>query len=208
MFWFVFSWWLRTLNIFLSPLPMFLWGCSPTDLLTLTSPPWHSPTLAHCAFTGPKASPSNDSKQGSSLLCMQLDPWVAPCVIFGWWFSPWELWGDLVGWYCCSSYGVANHFSSFSPFSNSSIVNSMLSPMVGCEHPPLSQSLAKPLRRQIYQALVSNHFLESEIMSGFGVSIRMDPQVGLSLDEHFFKCFSVMLNSSVENFQFSSGHHF
>jgi hypothetical protein len=114
---------------------------------------------------------------------MQLDPWVVPCVIFGWWFSPWEL-------------------------RDSSIVDSMLSPTVGCEHPPLSQSLEKPLRRQIYQALVSKHFLGSEIMSGFGVSIRMDSQVGSSLDEHFFKCFSVMLNSSVENSKFSSGHPF
>jgi hypothetical protein len=24
---------------------------------------------------------------------MQLEPWVTPCVLFGWWFSPWELWG-------------------------------------------------------------------------------------------------------------------
>ena len=24
---------------------------------------------------------------------MQLEPWVPLCVIFGWWFSPWELWG-------------------------------------------------------------------------------------------------------------------
>jgi hypothetical protein len=32
---------------------------------------------------------------------------------------------------------VANHFSSFSPFSNSSIGDPTLSPMVGCEHPPL-----------------------------------------------------------------------
>jgi hypothetical protein len=23
---------------------------------------------------------------------MQLEPWVPPCVFFGWWFSPWELW--------------------------------------------------------------------------------------------------------------------
>ena len=22
-----------------------------------------------------------------------LEPWVPPCVLFGWWFSPWELWG-------------------------------------------------------------------------------------------------------------------
>jgi hypothetical protein len=45
--------------------------------------------------------------------------------------------GGLFGWYCCSSYGVANPFSSFSPSSNSSIGVPMLSPMVGCEHLPL-----------------------------------------------------------------------
>jgi hypothetical protein len=25
-------------------------------------------------------------------LHMQLESWVPPCVLFGWWFSPWELW--------------------------------------------------------------------------------------------------------------------
>jgi len=68
---------------------------------------------------------------------MQLEPWAPSCVLFCWWFSPWELWGDLFGWYCCSSYGFANPFSSFSSFSNSSIGDPTLSPMVGCEHPPL-----------------------------------------------------------------------
>jgi hypothetical protein len=24
---------------------------------------------------------------------MHLEPWVPSCVHFGWWFSPWELWG-------------------------------------------------------------------------------------------------------------------
>jgi hypothetical protein len=24
---------------------------------------------------------------------MQLEPWVLPCVLLGWWFSPWERWG-------------------------------------------------------------------------------------------------------------------
>ena len=42
--------------------------------------------------------------------------------------------GSDVGWYCCSSYGVANPLSSFSPFSNSSIGDTILSPMVGCKH--------------------------------------------------------------------------
>jgi hypothetical protein len=24
---------------------------------------------------------------------MQLEPWVPPCIVFGWWFSAWKLWG-------------------------------------------------------------------------------------------------------------------
>jgi hypothetical protein len=24
---------------------------------------------------------------------MWLEPWVPPCILFGWWFSPWEPWG-------------------------------------------------------------------------------------------------------------------
>jgi hypothetical protein len=44
------------------------------------------------------------------------------CVLFGWWFSSW---------------GVANPFSFFSPFSNSSTGDSVLSPIDGCDHLPL-----------------------------------------------------------------------
>jgi hypothetical protein len=65
------------------PLPQ-----SPTP----TSLPYHSPTLGHWASTGPKGSPPIDAGKDHPLLCMQLEPWVAPCVLFGWWFSPWELW--------------------------------------------------------------------------------------------------------------------
>jgi hypothetical protein len=46
--------------------------------------------------------------------------------------------GALVGWYCYSSYGFANPFSFFSPFSNFSIGDPMLSPMISCEHLPLN----------------------------------------------------------------------
>jgi hypothetical protein len=58
--------------------------------------------------------------------------------------------GVLVGSYCCSSYGAANPFSSFSPFSNSSIGDPMLSPMVGWEQPPLYLSGTKFLKEQIH----------------------------------------------------------
>jgi hypothetical protein len=39
--------------------------------------------------------------------------------------------GCLVSWYCCFSYGSANCFSSFSPFSNSSIGDPVLSSALG-----------------------------------------------------------------------------
>ena len=26
------------------------------------------------------------------MLHMYLEPWIPPCILFGWWFSPWELW--------------------------------------------------------------------------------------------------------------------
>jgi hypothetical protein len=110
-----------------SPFP-YLSGYSPFHPPTPTSLPRHSPMLGHQTFTGPRITPPIDAWQGHPLQHM----WVGPCVLFGWWFSPWELWGGLVGWYCCSSYGVANPISSFSLFSNSSIGKPVLSPIVGC----------------------------------------------------------------------------
>jgi hypothetical protein len=71
----------------LSPPPPML-----TNLPTLASWPWHSPILGHRAFKGPRASPPIDDWLGHPLLHMQLEPWVPPYVLFGW-FSPWELWG-------------------------------------------------------------------------------------------------------------------
>jgi hypothetical protein len=43
----------------------------------------------------------------------------------------------LISSYCCFSYEAANPFISLGPFSSSSIRDPVLSPMVGCEHPPL-----------------------------------------------------------------------
>ena len=63
-----------------------------TNSLTPASWPWHSPTLGHRAFTGPRTSSPIDVPLGHPLLHMQLEPWVPPCVLFSWWFNPWELW--------------------------------------------------------------------------------------------------------------------
>jgi hypothetical protein len=61
---------------------------------THSSWPCHSLIRGHRAFTGPRASPPTDDRLGHPLLHMQLEKWVPPCVFFGWWFSPRELWGD------------------------------------------------------------------------------------------------------------------
>jgi hypothetical protein len=69
-----------------------LWGCSPTPPLPF-SHPWHSPTLRHQTPSGSRVSPPTDVQQGHLLPHRWPVPWVAPCVFFSWWFSPWELWG-------------------------------------------------------------------------------------------------------------------
>jgi hypothetical protein len=45
-----------------------------TNPPTPTSWPWHSPTLGHRTFTGPRASPPIDDQLGHPLLHMQLEP--------------------------------------------------------------------------------------------------------------------------------------
>jgi len=119
--------------LFSSPSPCFYEG-SPTS----TSPPWHSPTLGNWAFTGQKASPFTNARKYHPQLHMQLRPWVLHVYsLVGSLVSGCSGAGDLVVWYCYSSYGVTNPFSYFSPFSNSSNGVSIVSLMVGCEHLPL-----------------------------------------------------------------------
>ena len=110
----------------------------------------------HPSFTVPRDSPPIDLRQSYSLLYIWLEPWITPCVLFGWWFSHWELWGVLIGW-CCSYYGTSNPFSSFSPFSNSSIADLVLRPVVGCEWSSTSVfvRLWKRLPRDRYIRLLS-----------------------------------------------------
>jgi hypothetical protein len=79
----------------------------PKSSYPLSPPPAHQPThscflaltftytggTGHRAFSGPRASPPTDDRQGHLLLHTLLEPWVPPCELFGWWFIPWELWG-------------------------------------------------------------------------------------------------------------------
>jgi hypothetical protein len=67
--------------------------CLPVSMRVL--PPTHTPafppwyTMEHRVIPGPRTSPPIDVSQDHPLLHM---PWLPPCVLFGWWFSPWELW--------------------------------------------------------------------------------------------------------------------
>jgi hypothetical protein len=62
-----------------SPSPCFYEGVPHPS--TPASPSWHSPTLRHQSFTGPRASPPIDVQQGHPLLHMQLEQWATPSVL-------------------------------------------------------------------------------------------------------------------------------
>jgi hypothetical protein len=89
---------LFTLQMLSSFLVSFLKTPSPispplTNPPTPTSLSWHSPTLGHQVFSGLRASPPTDVQEGYPLLHMHLEPWVPPCALLDWLFSPWEIWG-------------------------------------------------------------------------------------------------------------------
>jgi hypothetical protein len=100
---------------------------------------------------------------------MQLEPWVIPCVLFGWWFSPWKLWGG------CLVHIVVSPMRLQTPLAP--WVLSLVLPFgILCSiqwlaeriHLCICQALVVSLRRQLYQAPVSKHLLASTIVSRFG----------------------------------------
>jgi hypothetical protein len=140
----------------------------PTHPPTITSPPWHSPTLMNQAFTGPRASPPIDVQQGHPLLRMWLEPLVSPCVLLGWRFSPWKLWG-----YWLVNVVLPMGLQTPSATSVLSLTPALGRPcsvqwMAASIYLCICQALAEPLRRLLYQAPVSMDFLASAIVSGFG----------------------------------------
>jgi hypothetical protein len=70
-------------------------------------------------FARPRASPTNDGRLGHLLLHMKLE--TQALVV-------------LVSSYCCSSYRVADTFSSLGTFSSSSIGGPVFRPIDDCEH--------------------------------------------------------------------------
>jgi hypothetical protein len=101
---------------------------------------------------------------------MQLEPWVPPFILLGWWSSPWELMGQGSGWFI-----LFLLLLSCKPVQllRSSLAPPLRTPdsvqwMAMNIHFPNCQALPEPLRRQLYQAPVSKHLLASTIMYGFG----------------------------------------
>ena len=106
-----------------------------------------------------------------AILCyMQLEPWVPPCILFGWWLIPWELWGVWLVDIVVPPMGLQTP-SAPSVLSITPLLGSLCSAqwLAMSIRICLGQNLAEPLRRQLYQAPVSKLFLASAIVSGFGV---------------------------------------
>jgi hypothetical protein len=144
-----------------SPLPLFTNPPTPASLS------WHSPTLGHRAFTRPRASPLIDVPEGHPLLHMQLELWAPPCVLFGWWFSPWELSGYWLVHNVVPTMGLQTPsapwvLSLAPPLGTPCSVLWMAVSIHFC----ICQALAEIPRRQLYQVPVSKHLLGSTIVSG------------------------------------------
>jgi hypothetical protein len=129
---------------------------------TPVSWPWHSPTLGHRAFTRPRTSHPIDDQLIHPLIHMQLELWVPPCVFFGWWFSPWELWGYSFIYIVVPPIGLQTHSAPW-VLSLAPSLGTLCSFewMVERIHFCICQALEEPLRRQLYQAPVSKHLLAS-----------------------------------------------
>jgi len=175
------------------PLPtliLLLWRYSHFYLPTPNSVPWYYPRLGKWAFTGPTNS-SIEARQCHPLLHMRLESCVSPSMLFGWWFSPWELWRVCLVDTVVLPMGLQTH-------SAPSVLS--LTPPLGCQCSVwclsasilicISRALAEPLRRHPYQAPVSKHFLASAIVNGFGDCIWD----GQSLDDLFFSPWSTLFS--------------
>jgi hypothetical protein len=92
----------------------------------------------------------------------------APCVVFGWWFSPWELWRYWLVHIVVPPRGLQTPSAPW-VLSLAPSLGTLCSVqwMAVSIHLCICQALAEPLRRQLYQAPVSKLLLASTIVSEF-----------------------------------------
>jgi hypothetical protein len=104
--------------------------------------------------------PSIDVPQSHPLLHMCLEPWVAPCVLFGWQFSTWELWRYWLVHIVVLPMGLQTPSAPLVLFLAPSLWNlCSVQWMTVSLHFCICQALAEPLRRQLYQGPVSKYFM-------------------------------------------------
>ena len=118
---------------------------------------------------------------------MRLEPWVPRCVLFGWWFSPWEFWGFWLVEIVVLPMGLQTPSTSSVPsltplLGTLSSVQWLAANICLC----ICKAMAGPLRRQPYQAPFSMHFLASTIVSGIVNCIWDESPVGQSLGGLYF----------------------
>ena len=83
--------------------------------------PWHSLIVGHIIFSRPKASPPIDGRLGHPVQHIQPETRALGVLVSS----------------CCSSYRVADLFSSLGTFSSSSIGAPVFNPIADYEHPLL-----------------------------------------------------------------------
>jgi hypothetical protein len=118
----------------------------PASMRVLSQPPTHPPTpLLLPSHPGILVHWGIEPSQDQGPLLPIMSDKIILCYICSWspgslhvYFLVDGLSSGVSGWLILLFFLlVANPFSSFSPFSNSSIGDPVLSPMVGCKHPPL-----------------------------------------------------------------------
>jgi hypothetical protein len=172
----------------------------------------HTPSHSHLstlAFPNTGSSNSLRPKGSSSHMCEQCHRSLHVC-FFGWWSSPQELQKGLASLHCYSPHGASIPLSSFSPFSNFSIRDSMLSPKVGRKHPPLYLSGFSRASQETTISDSCQQALPSILNSpGLATVYGIDPQMEKSLDcLSFSLCSTLCLQiSSCEYFVATSRKH-
>jgi hypothetical protein len=116
-----------------------------------------------------QGSPPTDNQLGQPLLHRQREPCVPPCVFFGWWFSPRELWGYWLVHIVVPPMQLQTPSAPW-VLSLASSLGTLCSVqwMTVSIHFCIFQALGEPLRRQLYQAPASKLLLASAIVSEFG----------------------------------------
>jgi hypothetical protein len=81
---------------------------------------------------------------------MRLEPWVLPCVHFGWWFSPWELWEYWWVHIVVSLMELQTHYAPW-VLSLPPLLGTLCSVqwLAASIHLCIFQALAEPLRKQL-----------------------------------------------------------